>query len=746
MESFTESLNRLKDIHENEVMGLQSKLLELNSERCRDAQRVEELCAKNHQLREQQKALKENLRVLENRLRAGLCDRCMVTQELARKKQQEFENSLLQNLQHVFLLTNELTRLQEENDTLKEEVKQLRDRPKPLFREGTSDSPSPLLLPSLGAGKAVTEKPPGSHEETEDDHAERPAGYRASPVAKISPGANLPAPRAPDMSPQRISNQLHGTIAVVRPGSRACSVDRGSTNGTPPLPLTRSSPPSPPCGHSLSLDSFLQAPRPSAQTRESLQRPLQADRLCLLSRRLSLHLRSPRQQPPGSHRSPLRPHAPGPEGWGAEAWEEPCRAWLGLAGALVGMRDPRLEGALRLLLAQQLRARGSPSGARRRGLAPCRGRRHPPHQQALTPRVLRVRWPGQLPRGQHPQTTGPGSPGDKEVTATQDHVPDTPLDLSERGRGRDGALQPASQPGSLSPTTAHTPSPEPPQGAEPPAQPGAQGLSNGTKGPRKPEEEVPPTSEDPPHPLPEQPPGLPSPNGTGNEARGRPKLPSCPQKSDGDSHPELSRAEVQRMERDQLDEPNTSDSEGGLSSEAGATLSTPGNRCFCAKEHARGLQQKRKRALDSDPDPDPWRKGGWGLLTFTQGGAWRLLPGQREPGVPAQDIGMPFHFLLWPQRLQEAVLRKKEPRGARSPRDPEDSSLSPSNSSWEETQGHHSLPRWAPHPLPVARTGHTTSPAVGEYTGSCLTSRRVGKPKVGGLWLVFQSSPSPPIS
>lgn len=33
----------------------------------RDAQRVEELCAKNHQLREQQKVLKDNVRVLENR-------------------------------------------------------------------------------------------------------------------------------------------------------------------------------------------------------------------------------------------------------------------------------------------------------------------------------------------------------------------------------------------------------------------------------------------------------------------------------------------------------------------------------------------------------------------------------------------------------------------------------------------------------------------------------------------------------
>ncbi|XP_054946790.1 RBBP8 N-terminal-like protein isoform X1 [Physeter macrocephalus] len=235
--------------------SLQNKLLELNSERCRDAQRAEELCAKNRQLREQQRALKENLRALENRLRAGLCDRCMVTQELARKKQQEFESSLLQSLQHVFLLTTELTRLQEENDALKEEVKQLRGPgAKPQFREGAPEPPSPLLLPSLGTRKAVTAKPPEGHEEMEGGHAERPVGYGTSPVAKISPGTNLPDPWAPDTSPQHISNQLHGTIAVVRPGSRACSANRGSVNGTSPLPPPRSRPPSPPGGHGLPLD------------------------------------------------------------------------------------------------------------------------------------------------------------------------------------------------------------------------------------------------------------------------------------------------------------------------------------------------------------------------------------------------------------------------------------------------------------------------------------------------------------
>lgn len=39
------------------------------------------------------------------RLRAGLCDRCMVTQELARKKQLELESAHLQSLQHLCILS-----------------------------------------------------------------------------------------------------------------------------------------------------------------------------------------------------------------------------------------------------------------------------------------------------------------------------------------------------------------------------------------------------------------------------------------------------------------------------------------------------------------------------------------------------------------------------------------------------------------------------------------------------------------
>ncbi|XP_061064684.1 RBBP8 N-terminal-like protein isoform X2 [Eubalaena glacialis] len=521
----------------------------------------------------------------------------MVTQELARKKQQEFESSLLQSLQHVFLLTTELTRLQEENDALKEEVKQLRGPgPKPQPREGAPDPPSPLLLPSLGTRKAVTEKPLGGREEMEDHHAERPVGYGTSPVAKISPGASLPEPRAPDMSPQHISNQLHGTIAVVRPGSRACSANRGSVNGTSPLPPPRSSPPSPPGEHSLPLDSFLQASLPSAKPCESPKRSLQADRLCHLNRHLALPRGSSHRGPQAPATAPSGPQPQGLKAREVEAWEEPA-GLLGLPGALAGVRDPRLEGALHLLLAQQLWARGRAGGAGLRG-PPVPGKTPP-----SPPAGSHSEGPGggaagaALPRGQHPQPAGPGSPGAKEATATQDYVPDKPLDLSEWGRGREGAPKPASLPGSLSPPGAHTPSPKPPQGVEPSAQSGVQGLSDGTKGAKEPEAEEPPPSTEPSHSLPG--PSLPSPSGPGDEDRGRPKLPPCPQRPDGDSHPELSKAQGQRPESDELDKPDTSDSEVGLSTEAGATRSSPaeGPRGFCAKERGRG-PQKRKRASD----------------------------------------------------------------------------------------------------------------------------------------------------
>ncbi|XP_034497285.1 RBBP8 N-terminal-like protein isoform X2 [Ailuropoda melanoleuca] len=627
MESFTESLNRLKEVHENEVRGLQNKLLELNSERCRDAQRVEELCAKNHHLREQHKALKENVRVLENRSWPGRSSRSSRTPSSRACSTSSSSVSpapcrpaprcpLLwgsSDPQDLLSLTwglgetdnaNELNRLQGENETLKEEVKRLRGpRLKPQYREGASDPPSPLLLPSPGARKTITEKTLGGHEEAEDDHPEKSTGYRTSPVAKISPSANLPETRAPDMSPQRISNQLHGTIAVVRPGSQACSADRGSTNGTPPLPLTRSSPPSPPYEHSLPLDSFVRASRAPITAYESLKRSLQADRLCLLNRHLSLHLQSSHCSPQVPAAAPSGPRPQSLKAGETEAWEEPV-GLLGLPGALVDVRDPRLEGALHLLLAQQLRTRGRPGSARLRG----------PPTPGGTPPSPPVSSDSEGPQGEaagaalsgggHTRPTGVGNPRGKEATATQDYVPDKPLDLSERGRGRD-APKPSDRLRSLSHPSAHTPSPEPPQGVEPPAQSGPWGLSNGTTGARVPEPEEPTIPADPSQPLTGPHRNMPSPGGTGAEARGRPKPPADPHGPDADGPPELSKAQVQGLESDELDESDPSDNEVGLSSEVGAKPSTPGEgpRCFCTKERRQGLPQKRKRASG------PWCEG-----------------------------------------------------------------------------------------------------------------------------------------
>lgn len=144
------------------------------------------------------------------------------------------------------------------------------DRPKSQCREGTSDPPSPLLLPSPGTRKAVTEKLPGAHEEPEDNHpgggpwaeggqperpgAEhsgttpwgplprgwlpalpstsqpalpsappptgKPTGYKTPPVAKISPGASLPESRTLD------------TVRATGTQAHSCEVRRPRAEGS----------------------------------------------------------------------------------------------------------------------------------------------------------------------------------------------------------------------------------------------------------------------------------------------------------------------------------------------------------------------------------------------------------------------------------------------------------------------------------------------------------------------------------
>ncbi|XP_051019043.1 DNA endonuclease RBBP8 [Acomys russatus] len=121
---FKELWVKLKEYHDKEVQGLQIKVTKLKKERILDAQRLEEFFTKNQQLRDQQKVLQETIKILEDRLRAGLCDRCAVTEEHMHKKQQEFENIRQQNLRLITELMNEKNTLQEENKKLSEQLQQ----------------------------------------------------------------------------------------------------------------------------------------------------------------------------------------------------------------------------------------------------------------------------------------------------------------------------------------------------------------------------------------------------------------------------------------------------------------------------------------------------------------------------------------------------------------------------------------------------------------------------------------------
>ncbi|XP_029446978.1 DNA endonuclease RBBP8 [Rhinatrema bivittatum] len=140
-EIFQELWSKLKECHDKEVQGLQMKITKLKKERCLDAQRLEEFYTKNQQLREQQKGLHDTIKVLEDRLRAGLCDRCAVTEKHMRKKQQEFENIRQQNLKLITELMNEKNNIQDENKKLSEQFQQLQKNMAGIPLQAGSEEP-----------------------------------------------------------------------------------------------------------------------------------------------------------------------------------------------------------------------------------------------------------------------------------------------------------------------------------------------------------------------------------------------------------------------------------------------------------------------------------------------------------------------------------------------------------------------------------------------------------------------------
>ncbi|KAM9284775.1 RBBP8 N-terminal-like protein [Morus bassanus] len=639
-ESFAEFLNKLKEIHEKEVQGLQSKLTELTTEKCRDAQRIEELFAKNHQLREQQKVLKENVKVLENRLRAGLCDRCMVTQELAKKKQNEYETSHFQSLQHIFILTNETNRLREENKTLKEELKRLRspeDRTKPpgvTSRESSSTPSSPLALLSPVSRNASSEKV--AHRGAEEAHhdvpglelgEEKPAGQRSSPSSRTSPSTVLQEVSLAEIASQRIANQLHGTIALVRPGSRPCLLEKSPSRAAV-SPPARKAPLPPEREHSPILEAYLTASKPDSAkvvpSYENLKLTARREQLCLLHKHLSLHQRglanncALADQDSSSFSSHLL-RAKDADGKTQlrDGWED-HGALLKLPAAMVYVRDQHLEEKLHLLK----------------------------HRERLQHFLMQQRQPGQRADGEpkvvseeRPLSPWPNiTPGCKEersfledavdgkeekelwlsrdnsklrekMKVARDDGADMPLDLSDSGRGRETGwhshreLQAASSP-RLSPGE----SPAAPAARGPCGRDGAdrddlrfpycwpnatRALSAAVKEEEEEEEEeeaalalsrAHPTNNS----TPSNPEALPE---TGV------RLAVSAQKGEADDND----AESGKQESD---EPDTTDSEVAAPYEDDILQEAQvDGKYFCTKDKAHVLQKKRKRGQDS------WTKG-----------------------------------------------------------------------------------------------------------------------------------------
>uniref|UniRef100_A0A8D0FSD6 DNA endonuclease RBBP8 n=1 Tax=Strix occidentalis caurina TaxID=311401 RepID=A0A8D0FSD6_STROC len=114
----------------------------------------------------QQKALHDTIKVLEDRLRAGLCDRCAVTEEHMRKKQQEFENIRQQNLKLITELMNEKTNLQDENKKITEQFQQLQKEERKQqaveLEEGVIPD-SPVLTSSFSVVNRMRRKKENRH-------------------------------------------------------------------------------------------------------------------------------------------------------------------------------------------------------------------------------------------------------------------------------------------------------------------------------------------------------------------------------------------------------------------------------------------------------------------------------------------------------------------------------------------------------------------------------------------------------
>ncbi|XP_076617674.1 DNA endonuclease RBBP8 isoform X2 [Chaetodon auriga] len=116
---FEDLWRQLRECHQSALQELEAKVSKLKKERCLDAQRLEVFYNRSQQLKEQNTTLQDAISLLEERLRAGQCDRCAILEDNLKVHQ-------VQNLHLITKLKNERNSLEDENRKLRTELQKLK--------------------------------------------------------------------------------------------------------------------------------------------------------------------------------------------------------------------------------------------------------------------------------------------------------------------------------------------------------------------------------------------------------------------------------------------------------------------------------------------------------------------------------------------------------------------------------------------------------------------------------------------
>ncbi|XP_055086237.1 DNA endonuclease RBBP8 [Periophthalmus magnuspinnatus] len=155
--NFEDLWQQLRECHQNTLQELEAKVAKLKKERCLDAQRLEQFFNRNQQLKEQNKNLQEAVSGLEERLRDGECERCIILEDGLKNTEQH--NAVL--IDH---LKQEKKALKDDNKKLTAELEKLKaassDRPRTSSPEPDDCviPDSPVMASSLPAANKLKKR------------------------------------------------------------------------------------------------------------------------------------------------------------------------------------------------------------------------------------------------------------------------------------------------------------------------------------------------------------------------------------------------------------------------------------------------------------------------------------------------------------------------------------------------------------------------------------------------------------